>query len=159
MEFTVELAGRYMLETIGKNKEKIVQLSLKEGLEAYVTAILTWGENRLSLFRFVNRAGAPGKGKHFKEIKLSIDFQLKGVLRDILAKAQREGEIKKDINLDTLVDLIYVLTMVYMETILFPEQDEYCLLSHRKKSQRGEIFNDLMKILMKGIAPAKVVEE
>jgi len=159
MEFTVELAGRYMLETIGKNKEKIVQLSLKEGLEAYVTAILTWGESRLTMIRFINRAGAPDKGKYFKEIKLSIDLQLKGVLRDVLAKAQAEGEIKKDINLDTLVDLIYVLTMVYMETILFPEQDEFCLLFHRKKSQRGEIFNDLMKILMKGIAPAKAVEE
>lgn len=153
LEFTIELVGRYMCETIGKNRDKILQLSFREGLAAYVSAILTWGESRITLIRFLNRSENQDRGKYFKEIKLSIDLQLKEVLRDLLKKAQEEGTIRKDINLETLVDLMFILNMVHLETSLFPEQDEYCLLVNRKKPHMEEIFNDLMEMLMKGIAP------
>jgi len=153
VNFAVELSGRYLIDEFNRYRPLLVSMPLREGLSAYLTGGIEWSQMQMGLVQFFLRAAYGGDPIIGERLVRPIGALLREIVREMLVEAQRRGEIRQDLDLDTAARIINTLLIAVGDSLLLPYLDTYYQLTNGEMPL-DQLLDTLLDLILRGIAPA-----
>jgi len=153
ISFAVELCARYLIDEFNRYRPLLVSMPLREGLAAYLTGSLEWSQMQVGLIQFLLKAAYGGDPELGERLVHPVGAVLREIMHEMLAEAQRRGEIRQDIDLDTAARIVNTLMIAVGDSMLLPYLNRYYqLLEDDLPLER--LLHILINLILRGIAPA-----
>ena len=153
VDFAVELSRRYLIDEFNRYRPLLVSMPLREGLSAYLTGGIEWSQMQMGLVQFFLRAAYAGDPEVGERLVRPIGAVLREIVREMLVEAQRRGEIRQDLDLDTAARIINTLLIAVGDSLLLPYLDTYYQLTNGEMPL-DQLLDTLLDLILRGIAPA-----
>lgn len=124
----VQVAVRYLTGALDEAGPYMAQMSLRDGLLAYLTVGTEWSADNADLLRLFARAAYAGLGDQAATVVRPVAESMRGVLRALLVGARDRGELRADLDVETALRLVHVVTVAVGDAQLIGHLDEYYLL-------------------------------
>jgi AcrR family transcriptional regulator len=151
--FAVELCARYLVDQFNGYRPLLVSMPLREGLTAYLTGGLEWSQMQVGLVQFFLRGAYQGDSDIAERLVRPVGAALRETVHDMLAQAQRRGEVRQDIDLEAAARIINTLMIAVGDSLLLPYLDTYYQLSDGDMTL-DHLLDTLLDLILSGIAPA-----
>jgi AcrR family transcriptional regulator len=152
VNFAVELCARYLVDQFNRYRPLLVSMPLREGLTAYLTGGIEWGEMQVGLIQFFLRAAYQGDSHVGERLVRPIGTTLREIVHEMLVVAQRRGEVRQDIDLEATSRIVNALMIAVGDSLLLPYLDTYYQLSDDEMSL-DHLLDTLLDLILRGIAP------
>lgn len=149
LEFTLGLVVSQTVALFESYTTELASIPLREGLAAYLSGGIEWGQEQLSMVRLFGQAAyqnAPGLSE---KVVRPIATALTGMMRAILLAARERGEIRPEVDLEAATRLLNTLMIALGDAVLFPNLNEYYQL-HDVTMSRERILNCFFDFLENG---------
>ncbi|MCJ7620957.1 MAG: TetR/AcrR family transcriptional regulator [Anaerolineae bacterium] len=153
VNFAVELCARYLVDQFNGYRPLLVSMPLREGLAAYLTGGIEWSRMQVGLVQFFLRGAYQGDPDIAERLVRPVGSALRETVHDMLAQAQRRGEVRQDLDLDTAARIINTLMIAVGDSLLLPYLDTYYQLSDAGTSLE-HLLDTVLDLILSGIAPA-----
>ena len=153
--FAVELCARYLVDQFNGYRPLLVSMPLREGLAAYLTGGIEWSRMQVGLVQFFLRGAYQGDPDIAERLVRPVGSALRETVHDMLAQAQRRGEVRQDLDLDTAARIINTLMIAVGDSLLLPYLDTYYQLSD-DEMPLDHLLDTLLDLILSGIAPAGI---
>ena len=153
MNFGVELCARYLVDQFNGYRPLLVSMPLREGLAAYLTGGIEWSRMQVGLVQFFLRGAYQGDPDIAERLVRPVGSALRKTVHDMLAQAQRRGEVRQDLDLDTAARIINTLMIAVGDSLLLPYLDTYYQLSDAGTSLE-HLTDTALDLIFSGIASA-----
>ena len=146
-----EIAGGLLAAELGRYRDALAALPLREGLVSYVCAGVEWSESQGDLLRFFARAAYQGDTDLGERIVTPVAAELVSLVAAMLAAAQARGEIGAEVDLAGAVRFVHALTVALGDCRLLPHLDRYYrLLDGESLEERAEQLADFVLAALNG---------
>ncbi|HUT18890.1 MAG TPA: TetR/AcrR family transcriptional regulator [Anaerolineae bacterium] len=152
VNFAVELSGRYLIDEFNRYRPLLVSMPLREGLSAYLTGGIEWSQMQMGLVQFFLRAAYGGDPEVGERLVRPIGATLREIVYEMLVEAQRRGEIRQDLDLDTAARIINTLMIAVGDSLLLPYLDTYYQLTNGEMPL-DQLLDTLLDLILRGIGP------
>jgi len=153
--FAVELCARYLVDQFNGYRPLLVSMPLREGLAAYLTGGIEWSRMQVGLVQFFLRGAYQGDPDIAERLVRPVGAALRETVHDMLAQAQRRGEVRQDIDLEAAARIINTLMIAVGDSLLLPYLDTYYQLSD-DEMPLDHLLDTLLDLILSGIAPAGI---
>jgi AcrR family transcriptional regulator len=153
ISFAVELCARYLVDEFNRYRPLLVSMPLREGLIAYLTGGLEWSQMQVGLIQFFLKAAYGGDPELGERLVQPVGGALREIVREMLAEAQRRGEIRQDLDLDTAARIVNTLMIAVGDSLLLPYLNRYYQLMEDDLPLE-HVLDTLIDLVLRGIAPA-----
>jgi AcrR family transcriptional regulator len=153
VNFAVELCARYLVDEFNRYRPLLVSMPLREGLAAYLTGGLEWSQMQVGLIQFFLKAAYGGDPELGERLVQPVGAALRVIVREMLAEAQRRGEIRQDMDLDTAARIVNTLMIAVGDSLLLPYLNRYYQLTEDGLPLEY-LLETLIDLVLRGIAPS-----
>lgn len=151
LEFTIELCARWMNETMAEYSPYLVAMPLREGLKAYISGGVEWGQLQSGLTLFFLKAAFQGDQELGENFVRPIAETLLEMVKGMLSEAMRRGEVREDIDLEGTARIIHALTIALGDSQLMPSLNTY-FQSSSEETPIVQVIDAMIDVVMEGIA-------
>ncbi len=124
----IEVAVGYLGAVLTESAPYLRQMTLRDGLLAYLTVGTEWSAENADLLRLFVRAAYAGDTPHGPTVVRPVAEAMRGCLRALLEGAADRGELRPDLDLEAALRLVHVVTVAAGDAQLVPHLDDYYLL-------------------------------
>lgn len=125
LEAAVEVTAGYFTAAMDSYTPQVAAAPLREGLLAYLTSGVEWAAGQPGTVGLFAQAAYAGDPAYIESLVRPAAEAMRRMLRALLSAAQRRGELRPGIDLETAVRLVQVLTTAVGDAELVPHLDEY----------------------------------
>jgi AcrR family transcriptional regulator len=106
LDFAIELCVRFMTDSFDAFLPYLVDLPLRDALAAYLTVGVEWSQTQIGMVSFFARAAYHGDPELIGRLVQPIAAAMREMVLGILSQAAARGELRADIDLEALLDMI-----------------------------------------------------
>ena len=150
LAFAVELCARFAVDALDSFRPYLLALPLREALAACLTGGVEWSRTQMGMIRFLARAAYEGDPELAEQVVRPISTALRGLVRDMLAQATAQGEIRVDVDLEATARIVHVLMHVVGDSQLLPYLNDYYQVFGESISP-GRAEDALLALILRGI--------
>ncbi len=121
----VGVAVGYLTAGLDDAAPAMAQLPLRDGLLAYLGVGVEWSAENSDLLRLFAHAAYGGSAEHAATVVRPVAEAMRRVLRALLEGARERGELRTDVDVETALRLVHVVTVAAGDAQLLPHLDEY----------------------------------
>ncbi|HZU86041.1 MAG TPA: TetR/AcrR family transcriptional regulator [Anaerolineaceae bacterium] len=125
LAFAIQLVARSLSTELISYTPYLVEMPLREALEAYVFGGFEWSKEQAGFVRFYARAAYQGDPAFQDTVVRPIAEALLGMLREILAQAQARGEVRADLDLEAASRAVYGAFLAFADAQMLPYLNTY----------------------------------
>lgn len=129
LAFAVALCRRYLEDLFALSAPYLLDMPLRDGLQAYLSYGVEWGQTETGLVRFFGRAAYQGDPDLNRELVTPVAQSMRNLIERMLADAQARGELRPDLDLPAAARLVHALTVALGDSQLLPYLDSYFQVS------------------------------
>jgi AcrR family transcriptional regulator len=155
VNFAIELCARYLVDEFNSYRPLLVSMPLREGLAAYLTGGLEWSQMQVGLVQFFLRGAYQGDPDIAERLVRPVGAALRETVHDMLAQAQRRGEVRQDLDLEAAARIINTLLIAVGDSWLLPYLNTYYQLTDAGTSLE-RLIDTVLDLILGGIAPAGI---
>jgi len=152
VNFAVELCARYLVDQFNGYRPLLVSMPLREGLAAYLTGGIEWSRMQVGLVQFFLRGAYQGDPDIAERLVRPVGAALRETVHDMLAQAQRRGEVRQDLDLEAAARVINTLLIAVGDSWLLPYLNIYYQLTDAGTSLE-HLLDTVLDLILSGIAP------
>ncbi|MBN1218925.1 MAG: TetR/AcrR family transcriptional regulator [Anaerolineae bacterium] len=152
LNFAVELCVRYMADMFAYFETYLEQMPLREALTAYLTGGVEWSQTQTGLVHFFVRAAYHGDPEMAERVVRPIANTMRQMMHGILTRAIEHGEIRADVDLDTVTRLINALMIAVGDSQIMPYLNTYFQVTDDEVSPE-RLLEALLDFILRGIGP------
>lgn len=152
ISFAVELCARYLVDQFEEYRPLLVSMPLRDGLAAYLTGGIEWGQMQVGLVQFFVRGAYQGDPDVGERLVRPVGTALGEIIRDMLSEAKRRGEIRDDVDVDRAARVINALLIAVGDSWLLPYLNTYYQLTDAEVSLE-DVLESALDLIERGIAP------
>ena len=152
VNFGVELCARYLVDQFNGYRPLLVSMPLREGLAAYLTGGIEWSRMQVGLVQFFLRGAYQGDPDIAERLVRPVGAALRETVHDMLAQAQRRGEVRQDLDLEAAARVINTLLIAVGDSWLLPYLNIYYQLTDAGTSLE-HLLDTVLDLILSGIAP------
>jgi AcrR family transcriptional regulator len=123
-----EVAAGYLIRQLDAGAPFMAEMPLRDGLLAYLSVGTEWSMANEDLLRLFGRAAYGGVPEHADILVRPVAAAMQRMLRALLDGAQERGELRADLDLESALRLLHVVTVAVADAQLIPHLDDYYLL-------------------------------
>ena len=153
VNFAVELCARYLVDQFNAYRPLLISMPLREGLAAYLTGGIEWSQMQVGLVQFFLRGAYQGDPDIAERLVRPVGAALRETVHDMLAQAQRRGEVRQDLDLEAAARVINTLLIAVGDSWLLPYLNTYYQLTDAGTSLE-RLVDTVLDLILGGIAPA-----
>jgi len=153
VNFAIELCARYLVDQFNRYRPLLVSMPLREGLTAYLTGGLEWSQMQVGLVQFFLRGAYQGDPDIAERLVRPVGAALRETVHDMLAQAQRRGEVRQDLDLEAAARVINTLLIAVGDSWLLPYLNTYYQLTDAGTSLE-RLVDTVLDLILGGVAPA-----
>jgi AcrR family transcriptional regulator len=150
LSFAVELCVRYVIEQFDQYRPYLAEMPLREALTAYLMGGIEWGRTQTGFLQLFARAAYQGEQELAEKLVTPIAKYLLETVREMLAQAQARGEIRPDVDLESMARIIHALTIVIGDSQLLPYLNDYFQVTD-PSLEPERILQSLLDLVQNGI--------
>ena len=154
IDFAIELCARWMNDTMAEFRPYLVQMPLRQGLMAYISGGVEWGQLQSGLTQFFLKAAFHGDEELGDKFVRPIAETLIEIVREMLDAAIKRGEVREDIDLEATTRVIHVLTIALGDSQMMPYLNNYFQVN-TKDFPIERVMSAMIDLVLEGIAPRK----
>jgi len=132
-------------------KPIMAAMPLKEAISAYLMGGLEWGQTAMGLVRFFGRAAYQGDPDLAERVVRPIATVMRETMQEILTQAQARGEIRREIDIDSVTRVLNALMIVIGDSQLLPYLNTYFQISDETVPFE-RVSDALLEFIQNGIA-------
>ncbi len=151
LKFAVELCTRSTIAMFQEYKPIMAAMPLKEAISAYLMGGLEWGQTAMGLVRFFGRAAYQGDPDLAERVVRPIATVMRETMQEILTQAQARGEIRREIDIDSVTRVLNALMIVIGDSQLLPYLNTYFQISDETVPFE-RVSDALLEFIQNGIA-------
>ncbi len=125
MAFTVALCTQYIQDTFAQYRPLLIAMPIREGLAAYLTGGVYWGETEKALMQFFGRAAYHGESELQETIVRPVATQMREIVTDMLQAAQARGELRPNLDIAMTARIVNTLMIALGDGQLLPYLNVY----------------------------------
>ena len=126
-------------------------MPLQDAMQAYLLGGLEWGQTAIGLVRFFGRAAYQGDPDLAERVVRPIATVMRETMHEILAQAQKRGEIRSDVDLEAVTRVLNALMIAIGDSQLLPYLNTYFQVTDKKMSL-ARVTEALLAFIQNGIA-------
>jgi len=153
VNFAVELCARYLVDQFNAYRPLLISMPLREGLAAYLTGGIEWSQMQVGLVQFFLRGAYQGDPDIAERLVRPVGAALRETVHDMLAQAQRRGEVRQDLDLEAAARVINTLLIAVGDSWLLPYLNTYYQLTDAGTSLE-RLVDTVLDLILGGVAPA-----
>jgi len=150
LDFAIELCARYMTDMFDLSRPYLTAMPLREALNAYLSVGLEWGKTETGLVRFYGRAAYQGDPHLAERLVRPVAEAMRKITLAMLEGAVQRGEIRPDVDLETVSRLVNGLMIVVGDSQMLPYLNTYFQITDEKVSQE-HILETLVPFILKAL--------
>ncbi len=151
LNFAIQLCTRSTIAMFREYTPMMAAMPLKDALQAYLMGGLEWGQTALGLVRFFGRAAYQGDPDLAEQVVRPIATVMRETMHEILAQAQARGEIRSDVDIETVTRVMNALMIVIGDSQLLPYLNTYFQVTD-KRMPFERVEETLLDFIQNGIA-------
>lgn len=124
----IEVAVGYLRGVLEDAAPEMARLPLREGMLAYLGVGVQWSNDNSDLLRLFAHAAYGGAPEHAATVVRPVAEAMRHVLQALLDGARERGELRPDVDVETALRLVHVMTIAVGDAQLVGYLDEYYLL-------------------------------
>jgi AcrR family transcriptional regulator len=150
LDFAVELCTRSTIAIFQEYKPMLAAMPLREAMNAYLMGGLEWGKTATGLVRFFGRAAYQGDPDLAERVVRPIATVMRETMEEILTQAQVRGEIRRELDIDSVARVINGLMIVFGDSQLLPYLNTYFQISDETVTPE-RVSDALLEFIQHGI--------
>jgi AcrR family transcriptional regulator len=154
LNFAVDLCARFLKEMLLSYRPLLIAMPLREGLIAYIGGGVEWSRTYMGLLRLFIRAAYQGEPTLSEKLVVPIATTLREIVADMLAQAIQRGEVRADIDLDSVIRLVHGLSIITGDSVIVPYLNAYFQIQDTALPPE-RVLNALVDLVLRGIGAAK----
>ncbi len=151
LDFTIRLCVLYMNDMFEMSRPYLAGMPLAEALRTYLSYGIEWGKEEAGLVRFFGRAAYQGDPDLAERVVRPVAEAMRKIVREMLEQAVKRGEIRPDLDLESVARLVNGLTIVVGDSQLLPYLNTYFQMTDEQVSPR-QILDALIPFILKGLS-------
>jgi AcrR family transcriptional regulator len=152
LDFAVELCVRSMIDLFGAYGPYMLEMPLRQALEAYLVGGFEWSRNETGFVQFFARAAYHGDPLLAERLVRPVATVMRQMVEQMLQQAAGRGEIRADVDLEAAARLINALMIAAIDPQLLPYLNTYFqVVDENMPPER--LLPALLELVLKGIAP------
>ena len=151
LDFAVELCTRSTIAIFQQYKPMLAAMPVMEAMSAYLMGGLEWGKTATGLVRFFGRAAYQGDPDLAERVVRPIATVMRETMQEILIQAKQRGEIRSNLDIDSIARVINALMIVIGDSQLLPYLNTYFQISD-KTVPPERATDTLLTLIQNGIA-------
>lgn len=152
LDAAVEVTSGFLVASLDSFVPLLAELPLRDALSAYLSGGVEWSAGRAGPLRFFARAAYAGSPDHARIMVRPVAEAMRRMLRAVLSSAQRRGELRAGLDLETALRLVQLLTTAVGDAELVPHLDDYYLLFDSDHPP-ARIREDAVDFIVRAIGP------
>ncbi|MCJ7432232.1 MAG: TetR/AcrR family transcriptional regulator, partial [Anaerolineales bacterium] len=125
LAFAVELSVRMMTDLFAISRPYLLEMPLREALNAYVSYGLEWCQSQPGFIHFFGRAAYQGDPQMAEKVVRPVATAMRQVVQDILTAAAQRGELRPDLDVEAAARVVNLLTIAAGDSQLLPYLNNY----------------------------------
>ena len=150
LNFAIEFSVRYIRDSFNQYREYLASLPIREALYWYILGGIEFGHTETRFLKFYARAAYQDEPELAERVVRPIATILREMVQEILVQAARRGELRSDLDLETMTPIIHTLTIAVGDSFLIPYLNNYYQLDESKGSKE-ETVEALLDLILDGI--------
>lgn len=150
MSFAVALCTRYLTDLFAESRPYLVEMPLREALAAYLKYGIEWSQTQVGLIAFFGRAAYQGDAALAESVVQPVAAAMRELIRDMLAAAQKRGELRSDLDLEAAARALNGWLIVLGDSQLLPFLNNYFQITDEMVSF-DRVLIVVLDILEKGL--------
>ena len=152
LAFAVELCVHQMTDLFAISRPYLVEMTLREGLTAYLTYGIEWSQAQQGFIQFFGRAAYQDDPGLADRVVKPVATAMRETIEDMLKAALQHGEIDPDLDLEAISRLVNGLTIVVGDSQLLPYLNHYFQITDETVPIK-RVIESMVDLIMNGIAP------
>ena len=152
LDFAVELCLRSMTGLLSAYKPYMLEMPLRQALEAYLMGGIEWSRAETGFVQFFARAAYHGDPLLSERLVRPVARAMRQMVEEMLQQAARRGEIRLDVDLEASARLIYALMIAAVDPQLLPYLNIYFQVVDEDMPPE-RLLQGLLELVLNGIAP------
>jgi AcrR family transcriptional regulator len=152
LDFAVELCVRSMIDMFDTYGPDMLELPLRQALEAYLMGGIEWSRMEAGFLHFFARAAYHGDPLLTDRLVRPIATVMRQMVEQMLARAAERGEVRQDVDWQAAARLINALMIAAIDPQLLPYLNAYFQVVDDSISPE-RLFKALLDLTLTGITP------
>lgn len=131
LEAATGIVAGYLTGSLDGYRPLLATLPLRDGLAAYLSGGVEWGEAHRGLLSFFVRAAYAGEPGYAETLVRPVARSLQGLLRAVIEAAAGRGELRDGTDPEVAIRLVQAITTAVADAELLPHLNGYYLLFDR----------------------------
>ncbi len=154
LDFAIELSVRYICDEFESFKPLLEGLPLREALTFYIAGGVEWSKTQIQILRLFARAAYQGDPDLEERLVRPIATTMRQFLEELVRQAVARGEVRADLDIDTLTRYLHTFTIAVGDSLLMPYLNTYFQVYEGEPDPMA-ISSQLVDLLIRGITPAE----
>ncbi len=154
LSFATELATRFTVQLFEAYRPYMTQAPLEQILPMYISEGINWSKDQIGFARFFGAAAYHGDPRYGETVVRPIASVLRQMVEEMLAAAVKNGEVRKDIDIEAVGRILHTVTIAIGDGLIFPQLMNYYQLTEGGMPVE-RIYAALIDLIMHGIMEEK----
>ena len=150
LDFTIELAVRFINDSFNEFRPLLAALPLKDALLYYLVGGIEWSKMQTGLIQFFAKAAYQGDKALEERVVRPIAETMLTMVSEILTQAAERGEVRDDIDIEAVKRIINVLMIAVGDSQILPYLNTYFQVTGKEVSFE-KVVEAIIKIVTEGI--------
>lgn len=150
LNFAIKFVARSVVALFELGRPFLVEMPLREGLKAYLTEGVKWGQSQLGMTRFMARAAYQGDPELRESVVRPIATVMRETTRDMLIQAAARGEVRPGVDVEAASRVVNALMIALGDPQLLPYLNTYFQITDKEVSPE-RLLEAALDLILNGI--------